>query len=96
MIDEQHLHLAAIVGVDGAGRIEHGYAVLDGEAGARTHLSLVTGWQGDGEAGRHKSARARRDRQRRIDGGAQVEAGRVGGLRRGQRQAGAVRQPEDA
>ena len=39
-IDQEHLHLAAVVGVDRAGRVEHGDAVPEGEAGARPHLRL--------------------------------------------------------
>ena len=42
-IDQQHHDLAAIVGVDGAGAVEHGDAMLEREARARAHLRLVAG-----------------------------------------------------
>src|SRR3546814_3544160 len=49
-VDQQHLQFAAIVAVDGAGRVDHGDAVPAGEAGARPHLRLVAVRQGNGEA----------------------------------------------
>ena len=40
-IDKQHLYLAAVVGIDRAGRVEHGDAVARGKPGARPHLRFV-------------------------------------------------------
>ena len=42
--------LATIVGVDGAGRVEDGDAMLDGKSAARPHLCLVACRQGHEEA----------------------------------------------
>src|SRR3569623_2910452 len=96
-IDQQNLDLAAIIGVDRAGRVEHGETVLDRQARARAHLSLAIRRQRDGDAGRHQRPRARRERQRRVGrpGGAQVAPGRVRRLIGGQGQVRPVRQLDD-
>ena len=52
VIDQKHLDLAAIVGVDRARRVEDGDAMLAGEAGARPHLALIAVRERDGDAGR--------------------------------------------
>src|SRR5476649_509915 len=36
-VHQEHLYLAAVIGIDGAGRVEHGEPVPHGEAGARPH-----------------------------------------------------------
>src|SRR5262245_51722226 len=41
VIDQDHLHLAAIVGVDCAGRVQYGDTVLEREARARADLAFV-------------------------------------------------------
>ena len=41
VIDEQNFQFAAVVGIDGARRIEHGDAVAQGQARAGAHLPLV-------------------------------------------------------
>ena len=51
VIDEDHLDLAAIVGIDRARRIEHRHAVLGREPRTRPDLRLVALGQRDGEAG---------------------------------------------
>ena len=89
-LTKQHLHLAAVVGVDGAGRVEDGDAVFGRKPGAGTDLTLVAGRQGDGETGRDESAGAGFEHGRRFHRGAKVHARGGGGLRDGQRQVGAV------
>src|SRR5476651_664295 len=49
-IGEDDVNLAAIVGIDRAGAVEHGDAVLEGEARARPDLPLVTLGQGEGDS----------------------------------------------
>ena len=72
-IGEDHLHLAAIVAVDRAGRVEAGDAVLEGEARARPDLDLVavrewrwrSRWRPRGaRPGRASGSRRRRRRGR--------------------------------
>jgi len=53
VVDQQNPEFAAIVRVDGAGRVEHRQAVAQGEPGARAHLSL--------EAVRNLEAQPRRN-----------------------------------
>ena len=60
-IDEEHLYLAAIVGIHGSGRIEHRDPMPEGEARAGAHLGLVAGLQLDREPRRHQGARKRRE-----------------------------------
>ncbi len=42
-IHQQHLHFAAIVGIDGAGRIDHANAMLERKAGAGADLGFEAG-----------------------------------------------------
>ncbi len=93
-IDQQHLHLAAIIAVDGAGRVEAGDAVLEGKAGARADLHLKALGHLEDEAGRHQRALTRGKRHRRIgrNGGGKVHAGRTRRLVARQSEALAMRQ----
>src|ERR1044072_747644 len=97
MIDQQHLDLAAIICVHGTGRIEHRDAVIARKTGARTHLRFGAGRQRDGDAGGHGGILPRRNHQRHVGGhgGEQIEPRGTGALIGGQRQVGAVRQPQD-
>ncbi len=91
-IDENHRDLAAIIGIDGAGAVQHGDAMPRGETGAWPDLGLEALRKGDGDAGRHLRAPSRRQRQRLGHRRQQVEAG---GVRAGvgrQRQIQGVRQ----
>ena len=45
-VDEQHAHLAAVVCIDGAGAVQHGDAMLQGQSAAWPHLGLVARRQG--------------------------------------------------
>ena len=50
-IDQRHFDLATISGIDGAGRVEHGDALLGGKAGARMdqcHISCGQGYSHTG------------------------------------------------
>ena len=55
-VDEQHHDFAAIVGIDGARRVEHGDAMLQGKTAARTNLCLISHWQSHEKARRNQSA----------------------------------------
>ena len=58
-IGEDDLHLATIIVIDRAGRVEAGDAVLQRKSRARTHLDLVSFRNRDREAGRDRVALAR-------------------------------------
>ena len=79
-IHERHLHLAAIITVNGAWRIRHANAVLRGQTGARSHLRFKAMWNGHGESTRNHGDVTRRKCHRRFDAGVEVEARRVLGL----------------
>ncbi len=49
-VGEDDHDLAAVIGIDGAGRVDEQNAVTDGQAGARPHLGLVALGQRDGDA----------------------------------------------
>ena len=95
-IHQQHLQFTAVIGIDGAGRVEHGEAVFYGEAGARPHLRLSAGRQRDGDTGGNERARAGRKRERLIGRhrGDQIEAGGERALVGRQRQVFAVREAQ--
>ena len=85
-VDHAHLDLAAIAGVDRAGRVDQADPVPDRQPGARVDERGVAVRQRDGDAGGQQRALARR--QLRVDRGVQVGAGVAGmGVRR-QRDAG--------
>ena len=43
MVDKVNMDFSAIIGIDGAGRVKDGEAVLARKTAARTHLRLVAG-----------------------------------------------------
>ncbi len=65
---KQHLDLAAVVRVDGAGRVEHGDAMLERQAGARPDLRLKARLKLDGDAGGDQAPLAGRDDERVAEG----------------------------
>ncbi len=81
-IDQDDLHLAAIIRVDGAGRVEDGDAVLMGESRPRAHLRLVPFGKRDRESGGDQRPRARRDLDIRalVERGDQIHARAMRGL----------------
>ena len=93
-IDEQHLDLSAVVGVDCAGRIEHSEPVTCREAGTRPHLAFMVFGKRDRDAGRDERAAAGRNREwlGSRHRSQQIEAGGMGALIGRQRQIVAVRQ----
>src|SRR5262245_3252953 len=97
-IRKNNVYLAAIVGIDGAWRVEHGHAVAQREPRAWPDLTLDSGRQRDGNTGRNHRPFARRDDHGRVGRyrSHQVEPGRVLALISRQRQVGAVRQPTHA
>lgn len=74
-IDEQHLHLTTVVGVDGAGTVEYSDAVFEGQAAAGADLCLAIFRQLDEEARGHQLALAGIQGQRLGKVGPQVKAG---------------------
>jgi hypothetical protein len=91
-VDEDHPDLAAVVGVDGPGRVRHGEALLEREPTAGAHLGLEPLGNRDLEPRRHEGPRPRRDLDRRCDRREQVHARRtLGGVAR-QRQLARVRE----
>jgi len=83
MVNEEHTELASIVGVDGAGRVQHCDTVFGGEAAAGANLALVAGGEGDTEAGRDELGCSGEQGGGSVDSGAEVETccslGHVGG-----------------
>ena len=56
VVDEHHGHLAPVIRVDGAGGVEDGDPVLEGQAGPGPHLAFVAGGDGHDQAGGHQPA----------------------------------------
>src|SRR5262245_54508551 len=81
-IDQDDADLAAVVGIDGARRVEHGDARLQREAGAWPHLRFESAGQRYGDSRRYQLALARRQDAVAGDSCQQIEAravrGRVG------------------
>ena len=98
-IHQNDLYFAAVVGVDRAGRVEHGDAVPRRKSGARPHLALGSRAAARSRCRSGSSARAPGaivDRRVGRHRGDQIEAGGVRALIGRQRQIGAVRQAHDA
>jgi hypothetical protein len=87
------MHLAAVIGVDRARRIEHRNTEVQRQPGARPDLSLSPSGEREGEAGRNGGTPARSDdhRSTRRHRGDEVEPSRVRALIGRQRQVGGVR-----
>lgn len=75
VVDEDDLDFASVVGVDGAGGVDHGDAFFDGEAATGTYLGFGADGQGDAESGGDESALAGRDGDGVGDGGAKIHTG---------------------
>ena len=95
VVDEEDLHLAPVVGVDRAGAVEDGDAVLRGEAAAGPDLPLGAEREGELEPGRDEGVRAGRERDGLGDGGAEVEPGGAFGGVGGEVEPFAVREDCD-
>src|SRR6202022_2328790 len=61
-IGEDDLDLAAVIGIDRAGAVEHRDAMMEGEARTRPDLRFVALRQGDGDPRWDRGPRARRQR----------------------------------
>ena len=79
-IRQHDLNLAAVVGIDRAGRIEHSDTVTRRKTGARSHLTFVTLRQRDRYSGWYERASPRRDHDRRL-GRYRREKIEAGGIR---------------
>ena len=88
MVDQEDADLSAIAGVDGAGCVQHGDAVAEGEPAARPYLALGARRQLDGETGADEPGLAGRNVD--VDGREQIEAGVTGVRPRGQAGAGRI------
>ena len=53
---EENAYLTTIVSVDGAGRVEHGDAMLEGESAARAYLCLISRRKSDIKSSRDELA----------------------------------------
>jgi hypothetical protein len=58
-VDQAHLDLAAIAGIDGARGVHDADAVLRCQSRSRVDERRVAGWQCDGDAGSHQAPLAR-------------------------------------
>lgn len=96
-IDQQHLHFAAIVAVDRAGRVEAGDTVLEGKSRARADLRLEACRDLEDEAGRHQRPFSRSKRQWLgvRHGGTKIHTCRTGGLIGGQVQSIGIFQADE-
>ena len=75
-VEQGDHQLAAVAGINGAGRVHNGDTVLGRQAGARVHQANVAFGQGDCHAGGYQGAFARL--QFEVDAGAQVSASVAG------------------
>jgi hypothetical protein len=95
-VDQDHSHLAAVVAVDGAGGVDEGDAVAQGEAAARAHLPLPAGRDLQHDPGGHQQPLAGTQHQLAVDGGAEVEPGAAGRGMGGQGKVARGGEPADA
>ena len=76
-VDQQDLEFAAVVAVDGAGSVDHGQPVPDGEPGARTNLTLPTRRDLQNQTRGYRSPFTGGDHHLRLNGGPQIGARRA-------------------
>lgn len=77
-VDDQHFDFVAIVGVNGAGRVEQAEAAAQGEPAARTELGFVSVGDRQREAGRNQRAAQGFEHHVAVEVGGDVHAGRAG------------------
>lgn len=77
-VDDQHVDLVAVVGVDGAGCVEQAESAAQGEPAARTELGFVACGDGQREAGRNQGATQGFEHDVGRDVGRDVHPGRAG------------------
>ena len=73
-VNQQHSHLASVIGIDGAWGIEHGKSMLQRQSAARAHLCLIACWQGDMKSCRDETALHWVQCYRLVDVSAQVHS----------------------
>src|SRR6185437_8998075 len=97
VVNEQNPDFAAIIGVDGSRRVEHGDALFQRQPRARPDLALEARRQFDRESGRDQRPLARRQDARGVvrHGGDEVQARGVFGLAARRRQTLGMRQPPE-
>src|SRR5579883_577850 len=74
MIDQYHADLAAVIGVDRAGRVEYCYAVLQRQAAPRANLRLVSRRHLDAKAAWDKRRLSGSDADIALHGGVNIHA----------------------
>lgn len=79
MVDQQHAHLAPVIRVDGARRVEDRDAVLEGQPAAGTHLGLGALGEFQEKTGGNQRALTGCDHDGRVEVGAEIHACAVGG-----------------
>lgn len=79
-IHQRHLHLTAVITVNGAWRIRHANPMLRGKTRPRSNLRFKAVWNCHGKSARNHRDVAGRKSHRRFDAGVEVEARRVLGL----------------
>jgi hypothetical protein len=76
-VHENHLDLAAVIGVDGAGSVEYGNAILDGESAARPDLDFIAWRYLENKTRGNKRASERRNHDLGFDRRDHVTAARM-------------------
>ena len=94
-VDEDDLDFAAVIGVDGAGGIEHHDPVLRRETAARADLHLEARRYFKTKTRWYELALSRHENDIGVDGRGDVAAAGAGGHARGNRKVVAVGQPFD-
>jgi hypothetical protein len=74
VIDEDDLHLASIIGIDGTRRIQDSYSSAQSNTAARPHLPLEAEWNCYRDARRHQRSVSSLQDNRCTDVGAEVES----------------------
>ena len=80
-IDQRDFDFTAVIRIDGAGRVGHRNAMLEGQPRTRAHLSLVARRQGHGESAGNRGNGSRLKPNGRVHGRTEVKARRLGGGR---------------
>ena len=71
-VGHDNAYFTPIVSIDGTGSVEQGDAMFESQSGARPHLCLIAGGQGNTQARWHQAAAHGRQGDGRIEIGAQV------------------------
>jgi hypothetical protein len=89
-VDQDDFEFAAIIGVDGAGRIQYGEPFLERAATPGPHLPLKPRWYFNCNSSRYRGSRERREHQRFVKRRKQIDARGLRALITGQGSAQAL------